>query len=221
MAKPVLYPIFLDLNGARVLIVGGGDVAARKMSGLLSTGANVIVVALSANAEIQSSAHRKKIRLQRRAFQTSDLRGARLVFAATDNLALNRRIAKLCRARGIAVNVAAPPDAGDAVIPGMVRRGPFCIAVSTGGASAALARHWRQHLEKIAGLEWGILSELLETRRARILRQIADDSIRATLLRQLAAPRWAALIKKSGRRHAAAQMDELIARALKASRRQS
>jgi siroheme synthase-like protein len=214
MPKPALYPLFLDLDDAPVLVVGGGEVAERKIAGLLESGARVLVVALSATPAIARSARKKALQLERRGFKLPDLRGKRLVFAATNNLALNRRIAKSCRARGIPVNVAAPPEAGDAQVPAMVRRGAFCLAVSTGGASAALARHWRKRLEKIAGPEWGELAGLLEPRRERVLREITDEAARVKLLRQLAAPRWAAVIKRQGAKAAAKAMDKLIGEAV-------
>ena len=199
-ANQPFYPIFVDLNGASVLVIGGGSVAARKVGSLLSAGATVTVIAPKVDAEID--AHRevfgKKLRILRRVFRSSDIKKQKLVFAATDSKPLNTRIAAAARGVGILINVAAPPEAGDIQIPSLVRRGALCIAVSTGGASAALAAAWRQKLEKIIGPEWTEWVGELEKFRTKILREVRSDDARRELLQELGQLQWARAVKTRG-----------------------
>lgn len=146
-AFAVYYSAQLALCGTPVLIVGGGDVAVRKAGSLLDAGAYVTVVSPHFHAGFRDLP-RRNLKLLRRAYRSSDLKGARLVFAATHVETLNSSIATAAKARGQWVNVAAPPDAGDFLVPSQFRRGPITVSISTGGASAALARAMRERLEK-------------------------------------------------------------------------
>ncbi len=152
---PPYYPVLLDLRDAPCLVVGGGAVACRKAAGLCAAGARVTVVAPAVGplpAEVT---------VHRRPYAPDDLAGARLVVAATDDPAVNARVAQDARARGVWVNVADDPDAGDLVLPAVAARGALRIAVSTGGASPALARRIREALEAAYGAEYGELVQLL------------------------------------------------------------
>jgi len=235
-----LYPASLDLGGVPVLVVGGGTVAARKVASLLGAQASVTVVAPEFDAAFKTfptsetlvvprasrpcdtgsrpvphdagSAHGggAQLRQVRRRFRVSDLNGQVMAFATTGDLALNARIAEQAKRRGIWVNVAAPGEAGNLLIPAALWRGPVCVAVSTSGASAALARTLRELLGQTIGPEWGQLATLLEARRARILKRIAEPGARRRLLRRLAEPRWAKMIKRCGVKHVAREMDTLL-----------
>jgi siroheme synthase-like protein len=149
------YPVAVELSGRRCLVVGGGAVALRKACGLLEAAADVIVVAPQA-VEMPDG-----VTVHLRVFEDRDLDGTAFVVAATDDPELNARVARLARARGVWVNVAGDPSAGDAVLPAVARRGDLQIAVSTGGASPALARRLRERLEDEFGAEYGDLVALL------------------------------------------------------------
>lgn len=154
------YPVFLNLRGRRCLVVGGGRVARRKVEGLLEAGAEVTVVA-PACVPMPPGAH-----IEQRAFQPEDVTGVMLVFAATDDPAVNAAVAQDADARGIPVNVADDAERCSMLIPAVVRRGALRIAVSTGSASPALAQELRKELEAHYGQEYGELVELLgELRR--------------------------------------------------------
>ena len=208
------YPIFLDIRGLPVLVVGGGAVAARKVADLVDCGAHVVVVAPHVDAALLAlgAANARSLRVFKRTFRKSDLKGRRLVFAATDNVALNRDICDAAQAAGALTNCAAPPDAGIFSVPAHVRRGAFCLAVSTGGASAALASHWRKRLEKMAGPEWGLLVELLDQKRSDAKARVSDPEARRALLSALGQPQWAVKIKKLGVAEVARLMDAAIAK---------
>ncbi|GMV79914.1 MAG: hypothetical protein AMXMBFR7_10980 [Planctomycetota bacterium] len=209
------YPVFLKLAGVPVLVVGGGVVAARKVRGLASAGARITIVAPQGALVL---AKRKSVILKRRRYRSSDLRGMRLVVAATDDRALNTRIATECRARSIWCNVAAPPEAGDVILPAVVRRGRLQIAMSTGGASAAASKALREELERHLDPAWGVFLALLEARRERIKRRVTDPARRRRLLQDLGAARWVRRIRERGREAVAAELDAQIDRVARADR---
>ncbi|HSO32258.1 MAG TPA: bifunctional precorrin-2 dehydrogenase/sirohydrochlorin ferrochelatase [Labilithrix sp.] len=144
----VLLPLFLDVTGRAVLVVGAGTIASRKALDLVAAGANVHVVAPAISAELTEAAS-DALTLEQRPFEERDLDGAWLVFAATDDAAVQRRVAGACeRARVFCVAVDDPPNAsayGGAV----VRRGPVTIAISTSGEAPAVARLLREILEQL------------------------------------------------------------------------
>jgi precorrin-2 dehydrogenase / sirohydrochlorin ferrochelatase len=158
----VLYPIFLDLSGRRCVVVGGGEVANRKARKLLQARARVVVISPEIKPELESMA----IEVHRRPYEGGDLEGAHLAFAATDSREVNASVAREAKERGVPVNVADKPSEGDFALPSTLRRGRLQVAVSTGGASPALARRIRDELEVVFGPEWaGILEELYAARR--------------------------------------------------------
>jgi precorrin-2 dehydrogenase/sirohydrochlorin ferrochelatase len=138
------YPIFLDLTGQPVTVIGAGKVAARKIRSLLAAGADVTVISPAALPAVQ----RMKITWQRHCYRPGDLRGARLVIAATSDLAVNDAVCREARRRGLLVNCIAPPTAGNFIVPAVARRGGIALAISTGGASPAFAKLLRQELER-------------------------------------------------------------------------
>ena len=137
------YPIVLDLTGAHVVVVGGGRVALRKVQGLLDAHADVTVVAPSVVDEIG----RLPVRVVTRAYEPGDLATARLVITATDDPAVNAAVAADAAGRGIWVNSADDPANCTFTLPAIARSGPITVAVSTGGASPALASHLRTEIE--------------------------------------------------------------------------
>ena len=158
----VLYPIFLNLDGKRCVVVGGGEVANRKARKLLQARARVVVISPEVKPELESTA----VEVHRRPYKEGDLEGAFLVFAATDRRTVNAAVSQEARERGIPVNVADEPSDGDFALPSTLRRGHLQVAVSTGGASPTLARRIRQELEDAFGFEWaGVVEELSRARR--------------------------------------------------------
>jgi siroheme synthase-like protein len=139
------YPIFLDLAGKPVLVVGAGKVALRKVKGLLAAGAYVTVVAPRAEKEFADLA----VTMRRRAFRAADIRGAALVFAATNKRAVNHAVARKAARLGIPVNVADSREECDFIVPARITRGSLQIAVSTGGESPRLAAALRRKIETL------------------------------------------------------------------------
>jgi siroheme synthase-like protein len=143
------------------VLVGGGEVANRKARKLLQARAKVVVISPEVEPELASMA----VEVRQRPYRAGDLEGAFLVFAATDRREVNAAVAREARERGIPVNVADSPAEGDFALPSTLRRGRLQVAVSTGGASPALARRIRQELEDVFAFEWANLVE--ELSRAR------------------------------------------------------
>jgi uroporphyrin-III C-methyltransferase/precorrin-2 dehydrogenase/sirohydrochlorin ferrochelatase len=141
------FPTFFDLKGQSVLVVGGGEVALRKVSLLQRCGAVITVVAPEIVPELQARAARGAVTLVPREFVPGDLDGARLVIVATSRRAINRWIAKLSDSRAIPVNVVDDREASRFIVPAVVDRDPILVAISTGGTSPVLARRLRERLE--------------------------------------------------------------------------
>jgi precorrin-2 dehydrogenase len=139
------YPIFLDLKDRPVLVAGAGKVALRKTRGLLEAGARVTVVAPDVLPEFETL----PVRIHRRPFRAADLAGATLVFAATDDRAVNRRIGVAAKGRGIFANIADSASECDFIVPARVRRGDVQFAISTGGRSPRLSVELRRILEAV------------------------------------------------------------------------
>ncbi len=159
----VLYPLFMDVSGSRCVVVGGGGVAARKVRGLLESGARVVVVSPEVVPEIEGM----DVTVERRPYRPGDLAGAALAFAATDRREVNAAVAREAKESGIPVNVADRPAEGDFALPSVLRRGGLQVAVSTGGASPTLARRIRDGLEASFAPEWaGIVERYGAARRA-------------------------------------------------------
>ena len=149
--KTTLYPLFLSLTGLHCLLVGLGQVGQRKLAGLLACDpASVLVLDPHASTQqdptLLSMLDDGRVRLEYRICTADDIHGKALVFAATGSVAENQRIAALCRNQGVLCNCASAPDYGSFQVPAVARNAPLAAALSTGGASPALARRWKDEL---------------------------------------------------------------------------
>jgi siroheme synthase-like protein len=140
------YPVCLDMTDRPCLVVGGGPVAERKVAGLLDAGARVTVVSPSATDRLREWESADRIRLLPREYAAADLAGQAVVFVATDDGGINAGVARDARAVGVLVNAVDDPAHCDFILPAVLSRGEITVAVSTGGASPALARAVRDEL---------------------------------------------------------------------------
>ena len=164
------YPILVDLQGKRALVVGGGKVAQRKIETLLEHGASVQVVARELTATLEELRNHEEIDFLGDEFSEVFLEGAFLVFAATDDASLNRRVSQAAQQRGLLVNAVDQPADCNFIVPSVLSRGDLLIAVSTSGKSPAFARKVRIELERYFGEEYGFFLNLMGNLRKEILR---------------------------------------------------
>ena len=164
------YPVYLNLKDRRCVVVGGGTIAQDKIIKLLESGAVVSVVSPDATPVIQSLADEGRLEWARREYCPGDLCGAFMGIAATNRRDVNRCIFEEAEEHGILLNVVDDPVLCSFIAPAIVKRGQVTLAVSTGGASPALARKLRESLENSPALQWSDLAPVLSRVRREIRR---------------------------------------------------
>ena len=162
------YPVNLLVRGRRVVVVGGGRIAARKIEALLEAGAVVHVVALDLVDELQVARDEGRITVAERSFEPTDLDGAWLATAATSTAAVNRAVFEAGEARRVWVNAADDPSNCSFTLMSVVRQGDLVVTVGTGGRSPALATYLKDHVAQEMGPEWAALLELLSEAREEL-----------------------------------------------------
>jgi precorrin-2 dehydrogenase/sirohydrochlorin ferrochelatase len=175
--------VFLDLRDKPCVVVGGGKVAERKALSLLRAGARLKVISPRLTARLEREKARGAFRHVKRSYRKGDLRGAFLAIAATDDMEENSGIAK---EKGLLLNVVDRPELCNFIVPSTVKRGPLTIAVSTSGASPAMARAIRKDLESLYGREFGPYLEGLRRKRVKAASGIKDPGERGQYLKSLA-----------------------------------
>jgi uroporphyrin-III C-methyltransferase/precorrin-2 dehydrogenase/sirohydrochlorin ferrochelatase len=196
------FPLFLDLVGKPVLLVGGGVVAARKFELLQGAGAQVRVVAPALGSELTVELADGAFVHQARVFEPADIEGAWLVVAATDDRAVNAAVAAAAAAERIPCNVVDDRELSSFIMPAIIDRSPVQIAVSTGGTSPVLARLVRERLETLLDGSLGTLAEFADRWRESVRRKFKDLGARRRFLSwMLTGPVAAAL--RAGRKEQA------------------
>ncbi|MFO1418016.1 MAG: siroheme synthase CysG [Methylotetracoccus sp.] len=171
-------PVFVKLKDAPCLVVGGGEVAARKVGLLLRAGGRVTVVSPECGPAVGELVHQGRVAVRGKPFEPGDLDGFTLVVSATSNGAVNEQVAAAATQRNIPVNVVDHPELCSFIFPAIVDRDPVIVAVSTGGASPVLARLIRARLEALLPAAYGRLAEAAERIRARVKDVIRDSMAR-------------------------------------------
>jgi len=162
-------PVNLDVRDQPCLVVGGGEVGERKVKGLLECGAKVGLVSRDLTPGLAELVESKAVELLGPEYQTEHLSGVVLVFAATDDMALNSCVSREAQDQGVWVNVADRPELCRFIVPASFRRGDLTIAISTGGSSPAAAAKIRARLENEFGPEYGPFLRLMGLVRTRVL----------------------------------------------------
>jgi uroporphyrin-III C-methyltransferase / precorrin-2 dehydrogenase / sirohydrochlorin ferrochelatase len=207
------FPLFLDLKGKPVLLIGGGDVAARKFSLLADAGARITVVAPQLGGELAAAHARGAFVHEVREFQDTDIAGMWLVVAATGDRAVNAAAAVAAEAARIPCNVVDDRELSSFIMPAIIDRSPVQIAVSTGGASPVLARLIRERLETMLDSSLGPLAAFADRWRSAIRAKYSDIGARRRFLSwMLTGPVSASL--RAGRQQ---QAEELTLKALESA----
>jgi uroporphyrin-III C-methyltransferase / precorrin-2 dehydrogenase / sirohydrochlorin ferrochelatase len=161
------HPIFLDLTGQPVVVIGGGAVAERKVEALVASGACITVVSPEVTDLIAQRAAEGSLTLQLRPYRSGDLAGCRLAYAATSNTVVNQAVRDEARDAGIWLNAVDMPALCDFITPATVRRGHLTLAVSTNGRCPELAKEIRKSLERAYGPEYAELVDEMGEARER------------------------------------------------------
>lgn len=173
----------IGLDARQTIVIGGGNIATRKVEGLLSTGARIRVISPLLTPELRRLADAGKVDFLSRSYQQGDLENAYLVIAATNDSDVNRAVWEEARQRGCLINVVDDPQHSNFILPAVVQRGEMSIAITTGGNSPALARRLRERIETVIGPEYGTLSELLGELRPELIAGFpeGEERLRAAL----------------------------------------
>jgi precorrin-2 dehydrogenase/sirohydrochlorin ferrochelatase len=180
------YPIYLELEGKRVLVIGAGAVALRKARSLQAAGARLVVVAEKTDDMLVLQGKPDKPELIRARYSKEYLTGAVLVIAATNNPKINQQIYKDCQELEILCNVVDQPELCDFFLPAVVSRGDLQIAVCTEGSCPAYAGHLRKKLEAIFTEQHGRFLSALKGLRKQILLEVPEPARRKAIFGELA-----------------------------------
>ena len=168
---PSFYPIHVNIEGKKCLVVGGGKTAERKVNTLVRYGGKVVVISPTATQRIKSLAKTEKVLWHKRRYKGADLSGVFLVFCATDSAGLNRVISGEAQKRGILVNVVDSLKNCDFISPSLIERGHLKVSISTEGLAPLLSRRLRDELGKKLGREYRQYTTLLAKVRSAILKE--------------------------------------------------
>jgi precorrin-2 dehydrogenase/sirohydrochlorin ferrochelatase len=189
------YPAFLNLKGKKVIVIGGGKVAERKVLTLLRVGADVTIV----SPEITKGLQRKKLegRIEHipRQYNKGDSKKAFIVIAATDSLEVNKKISQEAPCL---MNVVDSSSLCNFIVPSVINRGPLTIAISTSGVSPALSKSIRKELQILYGLGFAEYLRLLEKIRGRAMKEIPGKKKRAEFLKSIASGKMIKMLRKKG-----------------------
>lgn len=164
------YPIFVDLSGQPCLVIGGGDIAERKVESLLNAHGQITVISPALTNQLRTWATEQRITTFERPYQPGDMAGFTLVFAATSDETLHQHIAAEAKQAGILLNVVDRPKLCSFIVPAVVSQGDLSLAISTGGASPAMAKKIRRDLASDFGPEYALALQLLARVRERLSR---------------------------------------------------
>ncbi|WP_409177598.1 bifunctional precorrin-2 dehydrogenase/sirohydrochlorin ferrochelatase [Brevibacillus fortis] len=195
------YAMMVNLQNKRCLVVGGGQVAERKIGSLLAAGADVTVVSPSCTATILEWAHAKKLMVALRPFTSQDVDEAVLIIAATSDPAVNLAVYEACRPHQW-INIVDRPDLCSFTVPSVVARGDLQIAISTGGNNPGLAKKMRRQLEAWVGPEYEDYTLFLGSMRRQVLSLAVSEADKRAILAELLDDRFLQWTKngETGRR---------------------
>ena len=181
------YPLLLDMSAAKCLLVGAGEVGCRKLTDLLSTDVESVLVLDIQQPSEKFSALLKdsRVSFECRPFEEKDVIGMRLVFSAASHGACSAAVLSACKKHGIPCNIADTPDKSDFIVPARVCRGKITAAISTQGGSPALATRLRQELETYIEQKFAALAEVLTRLRPIVLALQKDSKQNAELFRSI------------------------------------
>jgi precorrin-2 dehydrogenase/sirohydrochlorin ferrochelatase len=181
------YPINLDLDGKKVVVIGGGKIAERKITGLMETRADITVISLELTYRLNEYAQAGKITWKEKGFTDLDIQDAFLIIAATNQREVNLAVQKAAKPHQL-ISLVDDPEASNFILPSVVKRGRLSIAVSTSGASPTLAKQIKHEIAEQYGSEYKEYVDFLFTSRKYILQEVQDPKLKRTLLSAITEP---------------------------------
>lgn len=176
------YPVFLDLEKFSCLVVGGGEVAARKIESLFQAGADITVISSDFSPQTRQLCELAEINCQNRPYKENDMEGHDLVIAATSDSRVNEKISQQALSHNILLNVVDNKKLSNFIVPSSLVRGPLQLAISTDGASPAMSAQIRKKLEAEFGETFGRYLEIMQEVRELLKRELPADQRRQILL---------------------------------------
>lgn len=193
------YPAFVNINGKECVVIGGGNVAERKVMSLLRCGAKIKIISPALTKRLQNEKDKGNISHISRNYKRGDLEGAFLVIAATSDDEINREIAS---ESPCLVNVVDAPDNANFIVPSVIKRGLLTVAISTSGASPAMARSIKKEIEALYGEDFSKYLVFLKNLRKEIIAKIKDKNLRQRLFRELASDKMLDILRRKGYKEA-------------------
>lgn len=179
------YPVYLDLKGWDVTVIGGGKVAERKVRTLILSEARVTVISPDLTAGLKKLVEAGKVRYIKRRYRKGDLDHAMMILVATDDRSANEEIASSIKGANALINIADIPDKSSFILPSIIERGDLLISISTSGKSPAFAKQIRRELEKTFGREYKLFTDILGHVRKRLLEDIPSEKRRRSIFQRL------------------------------------
>lgn len=196
MKHKTYYPIFLNLKGKKIIVVGGGRIAERKVLSLIKTGADITVISPQITKRLEREVIKGRIKYIPREYnKKSDVEKAFLTIAATDSKEINRKVSQDAP---YLINVVDSPSLCNFILPSIVKRGHLTIAVSTNGISPALSKTIRKELQRFYNLEFSGYLRLLEKIRKKAIEEIKERRKRTKLLKSVASERIIKTLRTKG-----------------------
>lgn len=204
------FPVFVKLKEQNCLVVGAGEIAARKIALLARAGAKITVVAEKISPAVAETALRHEVEILQKPFAASDLRGFTLVVAATDSNETNRIAAKAAGEQNILVNVVDTPALCSFIFPAIIDRSPLLVAVSSGGAAPVLARLLRAKIESVLPPAYGCLAQLAEKFRSAVKQSIKEPKLRRIFWEKIFQGHVAELVFSGDQQQAEQQLQQML-----------
>jgi len=206
-ASIVYYPVFLNLQNKKAVVIGGGKVAERKILSLLKAKADITVISPDITAKIEKEKQKGTIKHINRRYRNGDITSAFLVIAATDSPRLNKLISDEAPCL---VNAVDMPSLCNFIVPSVVQRGFLTIAISTSGVSPALSRSIRKEIEDIYGPEFSEYLKALQCIRAEAMNVISNQKQRGAFLKSVASDGMIRVLRKKGAKETRKKAEALL-----------
>ncbi len=204
------YPVMLEVTDRHCIVIGGGEVAERKVLTLLEAGSKVTVISPELTPTLRSLVERDQINHRARQYQKGDLEGAFLAIVATDEERVNRAASEEAHSKGIPVNVVDRPELCSFIVPAVIRKGPLVVAVSTSGASPAMAARLKGVISEALPEGLDEVLEVLKQKRNQILESIPEPEIRKAIFDRLTSAQMLQILKEKGSQGAIRYIEEVI-----------